>query len=219
MTVELLAGMVPAPPRMPKDEQIPLLKYLFFLPLFGGLIAVFVIFPILTKTVYPHWDALASVFSGIDPHFFAFAGTGVAIASSVIGAAWGIFNTATVLMGACVRVPKIRSKNIISVVFCEALAIYGIIMAIICLTKYNVSKTEAHTMIQSAYKIFFAGLSVGLGNLACGASLGVIGGSCAIADATNGILFVKILVIEIFASALGIFAIIVGIVMVSRASF
>ena len=127
-------------------------------------------------------------------------------------------------MGACVRAPHIKTKNLISVLFCEAVAIYGIIMAIVMSIQYKWYKTKTHEsawkdVAFSGYSLFSAGLTVGLGNIACGVCVGIIGACCAIADAANGSLFVKILVIEIFASALGIFAIIVGIIMQARANF
>merc|ERR1719482_1050706 len=94
------------------------------------------------------------------------------------------------------------------------LGIYGLITAGIINGKMD---PPAKYSAYSGYAHFAAGLTVGMSSLAAGLAIGVVGDAGVRGNAQQPKLFVGMILILIFAEALGLYGLIVGLVVASSA--
>jgi V-type H+-transporting ATPase 21kDa proteolipid subunit len=84
--------------------------------------------------------------------------------------------------------PRIQSKNLISIILAEACGIYGLIIALLLSTMKKPSdfltmyeSMEKYQMAENAgYAAFWIGVTVGFSNVFCGICVGVLGSSTAL---------------------------------------
>jgi len=151
------------------------------------------------------WDPNAS--------FFGFMGITAAIVFANLGAAYGTAKSGVGIASMGVAHPDLVMRNMIPVVMAGVLGIYGLIVAVILNGKMD-AKTYG---LFDGYAHLAAGLSCGLSGLGAGMAIGIVGDSGTRANGQEKQLFVGMILILIFAEALGLYGLIVAIVL-SQAS-
>ena len=105
--------------------------------------------------------------------------------------------------------PDLIMKSIIPVVMAGILGIYGLIVAVILVQKIN---SNDYTFFNGS-KHLASGLCCGLSSLAAGMAIGIVGDAGVRANAQQPKLFVGVILILIFAEALGLYGLIIALIL------
>ena len=141
---------------------------------------------------------------------YGFLGVASAITFANLGAAYG---TAKAGVGICtmgVLKPEKLIKAIIPVIMAGILGIYGLIVSVILLQRVNDHK--AYTF-QKGFSHLASGLCCGISSWAAGIAIGIAGDAGARALGQQDKVFVGMMLILIFAEALGLYGLIVALIL------
>merc|ERR1712183_952943 len=133
-----------------------------------------------------------------------------AIVFANLGAAYGTAKSGVGISSMGVMRPDMVMRSIIPVVMAGVLGIYGLITAVIINGK--ITNLAGGYSQFTAFAHLGAGLTVGLSSLAAGLAIGIVGDAGVRANAQQPRLFVGMILILIFAEALGLYGLIVGLV-------
>ena len=143
-----------------------------------------------------------------DDYFYGYIGIASALVFANLGAAFG---TAKAGVGICsmgVLKPEKIIKSVIPVIMAGILGIYGLIVAVIL----NQKMTGTYSY-EKAYSHLAAGLSCGFSSLGAGIAIGIGGDAGVRALGQTDKIFVGMMLILIFAEALGLYGLIVSLIL------
>ena len=139
--------------------------------------------------------------------FFAYAGIFSALAFSNMGAAYGTAKSAIGITNLGLVSPGKVFRALIPIIMAGILGIYGLIVAVLLNTKTK----DISPM--TGYQFLGAGLTCGLSSLASGFAIGIAGEKLVQAYAQTEKIFIGMILVMIFAEAIGLYGLIVSIIM------
>jgi len=154
-------------------------------------------------------------FAPIYAPFLGMAGIASAMIFSSIGAAYGTAKAGIAIAGVGQFNSSLIMKSLISVIMSGIIAVYGLVVAV--LIAGDLSPTKNYSVF-AGFVHLAAGLSVGLAGLAAGYAIGMVGNAGARAFLQQQKVFVGKVLILIFSEVLGLYGLIVGLILNTKAS-
>merc|ERR1719231_546163 len=147
--------------------------------------------------------------------FFGFMGCTSALVFACLGAAYGTAKSGVGVGNMGVLHADMVMKSIIPIIMAGVLGIYGLIVAVLLASSITGDNNYAYASY-SGYSALAAGSCCGLAGLAAGVAIGVVGDAGVRCNARNPKLFVGVILILIFAEALGLYGLIVALILSSN---
>ncbi|ORC84147.1 vacuolar ATP synthase [Trypanosoma theileri] len=148
--------------------------------------------------------------------FFGSMGCASALIFANLGSAYGTAKSGVGVAHLGILHAERIMRGIVPVVMAGILGIYGLIVSVII---NNNIKTEPQSYSAfSGYLHFGAGLAAGLSSLAAGLSIGIAGDAAVRAYGKQEKIFVAMILMLIFAEALGLYGLIIALLMNNTAN-
>jgi len=141
--------------------------------------------------------------------FFGSMGVASALVFCVIGAAYGTAKSSVGISTMGVLKPDLVMRAVIPVIFAGALGVYGLIISVILSSNLD----KEYYSLKKSFTDLAAGLTVGLCGMASGMAIGIIGDSGVRGFGQQPKLYVGMVLVLIFAEALGLFGLIISLLM------
>merc|ERR1712178_22804 len=147
--------------------------------------------------------------------FFGFMGCAAALVFACLGAAYGTAKSGVGVANMGVLHPDVVMKSIIPVVMAGVLGIYGLIVAVLLASGIKADGAYSYSSY-SGFAALSAGLCCGMAGLSAGIAIGIVSDAGVRANARQPKLFVGVILILIFAEALGLYGLIVALILSSN---
>ena len=144
-------------------------------------------------------------------YFFGYMGIATALVFANLGAAYGTAKSGVGICSMGVLKPDLIIKSVIPVIMAGILGIYGLIVAVILQGK--ISGSNNNYSYKSGFAHLSSGLCCGLSSLGAGIAIGIGGDAGVRALGQQDRIFVGMMLILIFAEALGLYGLIVALIM------